>query len=268
MCNLYNMTEKGELERYISSLGRPYYLPEYQVQKPVGPFGTGVFLRPGEEQLVGHVGQWALIRPGQLERVDWIEDKPEPGKKPKAKRAKSTNNARIERLDGRERPTTATKAWKEGRRCLVPSSWYREPNWETGRNVWWHLRRADGLPWLIAGLYNLDWVDQQSAEIVDSYTMITVNCDSHPMLNRLHRPVRDPKTKEILPMSQQDKRSLVHIEPANWDTWLRGPADEAYQLLTPPPAEVFDQSDAQQTDELLALQERQAAEPQEQQNLL
>ena len=68
MCNLYNMTDKGELEGYISSLGRQYHVPDYTVQKPVGPFGTGVFLRDGESQLVGHVGQWALIRPGQAER--------------------------------------------------------------------------------------------------------------------------------------------------------------------------------------------------------
>lgn len=262
------MTSKGDLERYLQSLGRAWHLRDYQVTKPVGPFGTGVFLRAGEDQLVGHEGQWALIRPGQAERVDWIEDKPEEGKKPKAKRARSTNNARIERLDGREPPTTATRSWREGRRCLIPSTWYQEPNWETGKNIWWHLWRADGQPWLIAGLYNLDWVDQKTAEIVDSYTMVTVNCDTHPLLNRLHKPVRDPKTKEILPMSKQDKRSLVHIDPANWDTWLRGPADEAYELLKPQPVEVFDQTDASATDQLLALQEAARPSPPPQQDLL
>ncbi len=91
----------------------------------MAPFGTGVFPRVGENPLVGHEGQWALIRPGQAERGDWIEDKPEEGNKPKAKRAKSTNNARIERLDDRERLSTATKAWREGYRCLIPSTWYQ-----------------------------------------------------------------------------------------------------------------------------------------------
>ena len=36
--------------------------------------------------------------------------------------------------------------WRRGQRCLIPASWYQEPNWETGRNIWWQLRRADGAP--------------------------------------------------------------------------------------------------------------------------
>ena len=87
-------------------------------------------------------------------------------------RAILTNNARSETVA--TRPTY--RAWAAGRRCLVPASWYQEPNWETGRNVWWRMRRADGEPWAIAGLWS-EWTDPATGEIVPNYTMITVNCD-------------------------------------------------------------------------------------------
>lgn len=268
MCNLYSMTEKGELERYIASLGRSYLLPDFHSSKPVGPFGTALILRRGNDGIEGRLSQWGLIKPNQPERIDWIQPEAAPGKKPPAKRARSTNNARIEAIDGLERKTNAVDVWKAGRRCLFPAAWYAEPNWETKKNVWWHLRRADGRPWFIAGLWSDGWVDPDTGEIVASSTMITVNCNDHPMLNRLHKPEFDPVTKEILPMEKQDKRSLVHIDAANWDTWLRGPADEARALLVPQPAEFFDQTDAMATDALLALQATAEPHPPVQRGLL
>ncbi|MDE2434501.1 MAG: SOS response-associated peptidase family protein [Burkholderiales bacterium] len=72
------------------------------------------------------------------------------GRKPPAPRPRSTNNARIEGIE--TKPTFAL-AWKAGRRCLVPADWYAEPNWETGKNIWRHLKRAGGLPWMLAGLW-------------------------------------------------------------------------------------------------------------------
>lgn len=118
-------------------------------------------------------------------------------------------------------------------------------NWECGRNVWWQLRRADGDPWMLAGLWS-EWTDPASGEIVPNFTMLTTNCDSHPLLNRLHKP--DPE----LPPDQQDKRSLAHVDPQDWERWLHGTVDEARSLIVPQPAEVFDQADAIKTDQLLA----------------
>jgi len=251
MCNLYKLSQKDNFEKYVRSMSRDLFLPDYQDRTWVllGPCG---FLRQGWAGLVGKTGQWGLIRKGQAGRTDYIQPKVVPGKKPRAPRARSTNNARIEAINGAERKTNAAAVWQAGRRCLIPAAWYQEPNWQTGKNIWWHLKRADGLPWLIAGLWSDDWAEPETGEVVPSYTMITVNCDDHPLLNRLHKPERDPETNEILPADRQDKRSLVHIDPADWDTWLRGPADEARELLVPQPLEVFDQADAIATDSLLA----------------
>lgn len=78
------------------------------------------------------------------------------------------------------------------------------------------------------------WTDKNSGEIVESYTMLTMNADAHPLMRRMHKP--DPK----LGPHEQDKRSVVAIEPGDWDTWLRGPQDEAQGLIRLTPVEAFD----------------------------
>lgn len=241
MCNLYSISPKEDVERFIRAHLRQSSLPDYR-QAPVGPFGTGLFLRNDGGTLVGAFGQWGLIRPGQLQRIDYVQAKAVPGKKPLAPRPRSTNNARIE---GIESKPTFSAAWRNGQRCLIPASWYAEPNWETGKNIWWHLRRADGAPWFIAGLWS-EWTDLPTGEVIPNFTMLTCNCDTHPLLNRLHKP--DPK----LPPNQQDKRSLVHVAPEHWDQWLTGSESEARELIVPQAAEIFDLSDAISTDAVLA----------------
>ena len=224
MCNLYHMAAKEHVERYFRAM-----VPDYGAAA-VGPFGTGLFLRPGSGSgLEGVVGQWGMVQPRAKTR------RPE-------SRAILTNNARSETVASRP---TYREAWAAGRRCLVPAAWYQEPNWETGKNIWWRLSRADGMPWAIAGLWS-EWTDPATGEIVPNYTMLTVNCDGHPLLGRLHKP--DPK----LPDDAQDKRSLVPLEPEQWEAWLHGSVDEARALLLAPTVERFDLEVAASTDAILS----------------
>lgn len=238
MCNLYEQPPEIALARHIEVSGWLFDVEPYEA-RTVGPNQWGVFVRPGDRQssLIGRRGQWGMIRPGS--------PPPRPGEKRYA-----TNNARIEGVHER---ATFKGAWTKGQRCLVPAAWYAEPNWETGKNIWWHLKRADGAPWMLAGLWS-EWTNRETGEIVPNFTMLTVNCDFHPLLGRLHKPERDKATGEILPRDKQDKRSLVHIDPEHWDRWLHGTEAEARALLVPPPVDVFDQADAKMTDELLAKQ--------------
>lgn len=245
MCNLYHVSHKDEFEIYVRRQTAEWSLVDFDA-RTVGPNQPGVFYRPNGDQVVGQVGQWGLIRPGQPERIDYLPSKV-PGKRG---RPRSTNNARIETVATRP---TFKDAWLKGRRCLIPAAWYQEPNWETGKNIWWQLKRADGQPWMLAGLWS-EWTDPATGEIVPNYTMLTTNCDSHPLLNRLHKP--DP---ELAP-DAQDKRSLAHIEPADWARWLRGSLDEARALVVPPAVEMFDRADAVKTDQVLA-QLRQGQQP-------
>jgi putative SOS response-associated peptidase YedK len=84
----------------------------------------------------------------------------------------------------------------------------------------------------LAGLWNT-WTDKATGEIVESYTMLTINADHHPLMSRMHKP--DPK----LPPDQQDKRSVVPIEFADVEQWLCGSNEAAASLVRVPPVEVF-----------------------------
>jgi putative SOS response-associated peptidase YedK len=94
------------------------------------------------------------------------------------------------------------------------------------------VRRADGDPWGLAGLWST-WTDKATDEVHESYTMLTLDADHHPLMNRMHKP--DPK----LPADQQDKRSVIAIEKGDVDQWLAGTMDEARQLTRLTPVEVF-----------------------------
>lgn len=249
MCNLYHMVPKEDLEVYIRRHLVQLSLPGMLPQKPtVGPFDPGLFLRAdGRAGLQGVIGQWGMIRAGQRERIEYKERPPSrPGGKPR-REPMLKNNARVETVAN---SPAFREAWRAGRRCLIPAAWLQEPNWETGRNIWWQLRRADGLPWMVAGIWS-EWTDPETGEWVPHYAMLTFNVDLHPLLNRLHRPEKDRLTGEVLPADKQDKRGTAHIEPADWAAWLCGDVDAALNLLVPPPVSVFDQSDAVATDAVL-----------------
>lgn len=142
----------------------------------------------------------------------------------------STNNARFEEV---AQKASYKDSWARGRRCVIPAMTFDEPNWETGRNVWWRFFRADGAPWGLAGLWNT-WTDRATGEVVESYTMLTLNADACPLMSRMHKP--DPK----LPADQQDKRSVVPIELEDVDAWLFGTPRDAAALVCLANVEAFD----------------------------
>ena len=49
--------------------------------------------------------------------------------------------------------------------------------------MWWRFGRADGQPWG-AGLWNT-WTDKATGEMVESYTMLTLNADATIVLTLL-----------------------------------------------------------------------------------
>ena len=201
------------MERYWH-LGRsnPWRGGEVFPRAP-GPFirRAGPQYEPVRELVIG---QWGL--------VPWFVKT--------AKLTFSTNNARFEEITSK---ASFKNSWLYGKRCIIPALSFDEPNWESGKNVWWRFRRADGEPWSLAGLWNT-WTDKASGEIVESYTMLTLNADAHPLMSRMHKP--DPK----LAPERQDKRSVIPIEPGNVDAWLFGSVSDAARLARLAPVEAFD----------------------------
>lgn len=214
MCTRYIPPEMAEMERFWH-IGRNESNP-WRGGTPLFPRAVGPFIRagrcsPGQRELVA--GTWGLI--------PWFAKT--------AKLSYSTVNARFEEISMK---ASYKLPWQRGQRCIIPAESFDEPCWETGHNVWWRFRRADGVPWGLAGLWNV-WVDKATGEIVESYTMLTLNADGHPLMGRMHKP--DPKR----PPDRQDKRSTVAIELADLDQWLAGTNEEAAELVRVPAAELF-----------------------------
>src|SRR5690606_7413455 len=147
------------------------------------------------------VGQWALI----------------PHFAKSAKLPYQTNNARSEELTSK---ASYRQPWQRGQRCIIPAMSFDEPCWETGRNVWWQFRRSDGAPWGLAGRRNIG-TDPAAGEVLESYTVLTINADAHPLMSRMHKP--DP----TIPTNAQDNRSVIPIEVNDVDCWLAGAVEEA-----------------------------------------
>jgi putative SOS response-associated peptidase YedK len=204
MCTRYIAPATADIERQ-------WQFTPFDVQWPardVFPRASGFFVRADPAQAGKTVlvsGQWGLI--------PWFAKEP--------KVAFSTHNARLETA-----PTAASfkQPWARAQRCLIPAWTFFEPCWETGRNVWWGFSRADKTPWALAGLWNT-WTDKATGELVESYTMLTMNADAHPLMRRMHKP--DPTLAD----DQQDKRSVIALEPQDWQQWLCAPIEEAAPLL-------------------------------------
>lgn len=217
MCNRYVSPDQAAIERYWQ-IGR-HNQPQWWQSAEVFPRAPGPFIRAGgggetPDRLSLVVGQWGLI----------------PCFAKTAKLTYSTNNARFEEITTK---ASFKSSWSYGKRCIIPAVSFDEPNWESGKNVWWRFRRADGAPWGLAGLWNT-WTDKTTGEVVESYTMLTLNADIHPLMNRMHKP--DPK----LGPDRQDKRSVVPIELEDVDAWLNGSPEAAAALVRLAPAQVFD----------------------------
>jgi len=120
-----------------------------------------------------------------------------------------TYNARCE--------TVATLAsyrlsWKKGMRCIIPAESIYEPCYETGTAVRWRIALPFGTPMGIAGIY-WPW-KRQDGKMLFSFSMMTVNADGHPVMQRFHR-------------SDEEKRMVVILRPEDYDAWLTCPVEKA-----------------------------------------
>lgn len=115
--------------------------------------------------------------------------------------------------------------WRDGQTCLVPCTAFYEPNWESGKNVWWRIHLASGEPFAVAGIWKL-W-DAGTDKARYAFTQLTVNADEHEFMRHFHRP-------------GEEKRSLVILRPDEYDNWLncRNP-EIARTFLQTYPAELM-----------------------------
>jgi putative SOS response-associated peptidase YedK len=212
MCNLYTVGDKDEIAKHFRGKG-----PAGPYKETIAPLAIApIIVAPWALRMA----QWGMIPRGSNTNIPTTS---------KGQRM-STNNARRE---GIATAYTYRDSWQRGRRCLIPAESYDEPYWGTGKNIWWRFWRADETPWALAGIWS-EWVDPRTGEVVTSYSMITQNCDGHPLLNKMHKP-----DKDLPPGAPHDKRAVVPIEPADWDRWLTGTVTDAEALIQLPPVSQF-----------------------------
>jgi len=65
---------------------------------------------------------------------------------------------------------TYKDAWAAGQRCIIPSEAIYEPNYASGKPVRWRIRKANGEPVGIAGIYR-SWTNAEG-EVVFAMSMI------------------------------------------------------------------------------------------------
>lgn len=213
MCVYYDIPGREQLTLHFGDL------PQGEWRDKMSPLYRGLFLRSKREGRELVVAQWGMIPPHSKTNIPTDKD----GKR------LSTFNARHE---GMARSWTYGGPWRRGQRCIIPAQRYVEPFWGTGKHIPWQFSRADGEPWGLAGLWD-EWTDADTGEVVPSYTMLTQNCDDHPLLKLMHRP--DVKR----PAHMQDKRTVVPLEMSDWDAWLRGSAEQAESLIHVLPMQLF-----------------------------
>lgn len=81
----------------------------------------------------------------------------------------------------------------------------------------WRIYQPGDIPMGIAGIYT-KWRDTESGQELFSFAMLTVNADGHPVMGRFHK-------------AEDEKRMVVILDPADYDTWLTCPIGEAKAYL-------------------------------------
>ena len=212
MCtNFMTVTQPQQLRRWISRI-RGTDAPDEKLELPAQPHIFNHYPAPfvrwhqhagvgSVQALIGVFGlipNWAKVRKGPY----------------------STMNARAETVA--VLPSYHT-AWARGQRCIIPAQWIGEPDWSSGHHVPTMVARADNDLMGIAGIWDR-WVDKASGEVVHSFSMLTINADDHPLMNRLHRP-------------GVEKRMVVILEESQYRDWLTCPVKEAPGFLKQFPAD-------------------------------
>ena len=133
-----------------------------------------------------------------------------------------TYNARTETVA--EKPSFRT-AWRRRQMCLVPMERFFEPCWETGKAVRWSIHRQDCEPFTVAAIWD-SWTDNGTGDMVESFSMLTINANAHPIMGRFHKPA-------------DERRSLVVVPRQSWHHWLTATPDTAHSMLSEMPVDQY-----------------------------
>jgi putative SOS response-associated peptidase YedK len=135
------------------------------------------------------------------------------------KLARSTYNARTETVASKP---SFRHAYRHRQFCVIPVAAIYEPNYETGKAVRWKIASTDGRPLGLAGIWEYRADGPEGAGLT-SFSMLTMNADGHPLMQRFHKP-------------DDEKRMVVVLEPEQYESWLHASLAQAPGFFVPYPA--------------------------------
>ena len=211
MCANYTPTRRERLEAQAGTTApfdwKPESFPGYQA--PILRLEDP----PSADEMDGRCRELNLASFGMI--PPWAKD---------LKIGRGTYNARTETV---AKKPSFRNAWKKRQFCVVPMESFFEPLYNgESKPVRWKIEHADGLPLAAAGLW--EWRPHGGQEGVGlfSFTILTINADSHPVLNAFHAP-------------HDEKRTIVLLEPHEIGEWLNTSHDEAHQYIKTLEPEAF-----------------------------
>ena len=111
--------------------------------------------------------------------------------------------------------------YSTGQRCIVPMAAFFEDDWRSGKAVPTRVFRVDGQPMGVAGLW-ARWTAPTGEELI-SYTLLTVNANSHALIHRYQHP-------------GSEKRMLAVLNEGAYDAWLSVRVEKAKEFMRQYPA--------------------------------
>jgi putative SOS response-associated peptidase YedK len=197
---------------YTDVLGVP--APVGPVRSELWPRQVGVFVRNVPRPVDASLQAEATVPPalecmqGQLGLV------------PKWVKSASDAKLRSTKLVNARAETVSTSknfhdTWMAGQRCIVPMMAFFEDDWRSGKAQPTRIARVDGKPMGVAGLWE-HWA--KDGEEIISFTLLTINANSHALLHRYQH-------------DGNEKRMPVILGEGAYDAWLNARPEKAKEFM-------------------------------------
>jgi putative SOS response-associated peptidase YedK len=121
----------------------------------------------------------------------------------------------VTRYETMSTATATRETWLKGQRCIIPMQAFFEDDWRSRKAVPTRIARVDGQPMGVAGLWER-WT--QGDEEIISFTLLTVNANSHALMNRYGQ-------------NGNEKRMPAILNEGAWSAWLTAPLDKAREFM-------------------------------------
>ncbi len=129
----------------------------------------------------------------------------------------------VTRYETMSTATPTRETWLQGQRCVIPMQAFFEDDWRSGKAVPTRIARVDGKPMGVAGLWE-HWT--KDGEEITSFTLLTVNANSHALMNRYGQ-------------NGNEKRMPAILNEGAWSAWLTAPLDKAREFMRAYPANLL-----------------------------